>query len=97
MPELVRGGTGTIGVRIPNHSVTRSIIRMVGFPLLGPSANFHGKETPYVIEQLDKKLIEKVDYVVGGTCTIKKPSTVIDCSYTPWNILREGAIHINIV
>ena len=33
-----------LGVRIPNHKITREIIRGVGVGILGPSANFHGEK-----------------------------------------------------
>lgn len=94
VPELVRGRGDTLGVRIPNHPIARSIIRAVGVPILGPSANLHGGKTPYELEDLNRELVSQVDYVVPGECTIKQPSTVIDCSKKPWKILREGAITI---
>ena len=94
VPKLVRGGGDTLGVRMPNHDTTLKIIKGVGVPILGPSANFHGEKTPYELEDLDKELIKLVDYVVPGECTLKQPSTVIDCSKKPWKVLREGAIKI---
>jgi|SRR3989344_4617728 len=94
VPALVRGEGSTLGVRIPNHPVVRSIIKNVGVPILGPSANFHGERTPFKFEDLDPKFIKLVDYVVPGECTIKQPSTVINCSVKPWKILREGAIKV---
>lgn len=96
VPELVRGKTTTLGIRIPNHAVARTIIREVGIPILGPSANFHGQKTPYTFSQLDPKFINLVDYVVFGECGLKQPSTVIDCSVKPWKILREGTVKLNV-
>lgn|SRR3989344_896625 len=96
VPELVRGGTDALGVRIPNHKIARDIIRGVDIPILGPSANFHGGETPYSFESLDKELVKLVDFVVPGECTIKQASTVIDCSKTPWQIIRQGAVKIEL-
>lgn len=96
VPKLVRGGGNTLGVRIPNHEVLRTIIRELGVPILGPSANFHGKKTPFRFEDLDPKLISLVDYVLKGTVSIvKNVSTVIDCSKKPWKIVREGVVKIN--
>lgn len=94
VPELVRGGRNTLGVRIPNHEIILRIISKVGVPVLGPSANFHGKKTPYEFKDLDPDLAKLVDYVVDGECLLKKPSTVIDCSKRPWQIIREGAVRI---
>ncbi len=96
VPYLVRGGGETLGVRMPNNPTMLEIIKKVKVPILGPSANFHGEKTPFKYEDLDSKLIKLVDYVVKGECRLKKPSTVIDCSKTPWKILRRGAVRINI-
>ncbi len=110
VPELVRGSGDTLGVRIPNHPIARSLIRSVGKPILGPSANFAGEKTPYATQDLDPELIKLVDYVVPGECTIKQParhasqlagvagraSTVIDCTQKSWKVLRQGAIQLKI-
>lgn len=96
VPELVRGKGNNLGVRIPNHKVALSIVKGVGVPILGPSANFHGEKTPYNFEDLDKNLIKLVDYVVSGECALKNPSTVIDCSKNTWKILRQGALRLNL-
>lgn len=95
VPLLVRGGSATIGVRIPNHPIPRSLIRNLGVPILGPSANFHGESTPYKFEDLNPELVKLVDYVVPGTCSVCQPSTVIDCTQTPWKILRASAVKIS--
>lgn len=94
VPSLVRGGGKTLGVRIPNHPAPRAIIQGLGKPILGPSANFHGEQTPYSFAELDPELTKLVDFLVGGECTTKRASTVIDCSEIPWKILRKGAVKI---
>lgn len=95
VPSLVRGGGQTLGVRMPNHQVPLSIINSIGVPILGPSANFHSKPTPYKLEDLDKEFLKMVDYVIPGNCPLGMVSTVIDCSGKPWKILREGGIKIH--
>ena len=94
VPELVRGGKEALGVRMPDHSIALALIKGIGVPILGPSANFHGEKTPYRFEDLDGKLIKLVDYVVLGECTLRQQSTVIDCSEKPWRIIRQGAVKV---
>lgn len=96
VPQLVRGGRSTLGVRIPNHPITRSIIQGLQIPILGPSANFAGEQTPYEFHDLNPKLIKLVDYVIEGKCTVKQASTVVDCSQNPWKILRQAAVSLDI-
>lgn len=96
VPPLVRGGGNTLGVRIPNHPIARAIIRGAGKGILGPSANFHGEQTPYSFETLNPNLVKLVDFVVTGSCSVQQPSTVVDCTKKPWKIVRQGAVNINL-
>jgi L-threonylcarbamoyladenylate synthase len=96
VPFLVRGGSETVGVRMPNNEIIQDIVNKVGVPILGPSANFNGEATPFEFKDLDLRLISLVDYVVQGECSVRKASTVVDCTKTPWKILRQGAITVKI-
>ncbi len=97
VPSLVLGGGNNLGVRMPNNKATLSLIKGVGVPILGPSANFHGEKTPYEFKDLDPELIKLVDYVVASQDKSgEKASTVIDCSIKPWKILRKGAVDLTI-
>lgn len=97
VPSLVRGGGRTLGVRIPNHQIPLSTINSIGVPLLGPSANFHGKSAPSKPEELDQELIKMVDCVIPGKCTLGVASTVVDCSGKPWKILRQGELRETLI
>lgn len=96
VPSLVRAGGTTLGVRIPDHPVARSLIRETGVPILGPSANFHNEKTPYSFADLNPKLVALVDYVIAGDTSEKQASTIIDCTKHPWTILREGAVKLEL-
>ena len=96
VPGLVRGGGENLGVRMPNNSFMLEVIKQVGVPILGPSANFHGEATPYLDSHLNPELVELVDLVIPGFAPDNMASTVIDCSVTPWKIVREGKVKINI-
>lgn len=96
VPYLVRGGGQTLGVRLPDHPVPQKLIKGVGVPILGPSANFHGEKTPYKYEDLDPEFLKGVDLVLSGECPVGVVSTVIDCSKKPWKIIRQGAMRINL-
>ncbi len=95
IPSPARGGGDTIGIRMPNHKTLLKLIKKVGVPILAPSANFSGGLTPLKISDLDPKLVELVDYVILGRCTIKQSSTVVDCTKMPFKILRDGAVKVS--
>ena len=103
----IRGGGDTIGLRMPDHETTLSIIKGAGMPILGPSANFHGEPTPYKFANLNPELIKLVDLVVPvGNQAERDPasrdkqglaSTVVDCTASPARIVRQGAIILKMV
>lgn len=88
----VRGGGNNIGLRMPNHQTALALIKGVGVPILGPSANFHGNTTPYSFENLDPELCALVDVVVPGVCNVGIASTVVDVSSDSIHIIRQGAV-----
>lgn len=94
IPPLVYGPGNTLGVRMPDHKLILSLIKKVGVPILGPSANFHGLPTPYKYEDLDENLLKLVDFVLPGVCNKGKVSTVVDCSQKPWRVIRYGAVEL---
>jgi L-threonylcarbamoyladenylate synthase len=94
--DLVRGGKNTIGIRMPDNKDILEVINSIGVPLLGPSANFHGANTPFKLEDLDLDFVKLVDLVLEGDCYLNQASTVIDTSKTPWEILRQGYIKVKI-
>jgi len=88
-------GLGKIGIRIPDHEVPIAIIQKLGAPIIGTSANFHGQKSPTSYEDLDKRLVSLVDYVVHGNCTKKVESTIVDSTTVPIRILRRGAVDVS--
>lgn len=93
VPEVVRGGKNTLGIRIPDHELTLALIKGVGVPIIGTSANFAGEKTPFGLQGLDKGLIKLVDFVLEGkTKGGMRSSTVVDCSVLPFQIIRQGDI-----
>ncbi len=96
VPEIARGGGMTLGVRQTSHPVLLELIKEIGVPLVAPSANFAGEPTPKTFEEVDKKLLDMVDFAINLPSGGNVASTVIDCSVTPWKILREGAVKVSI-
>jgi L-threonylcarbamoyladenylate synthase len=93
VPRKITGGTGTVGVRIPDLVVTRLFIRAIDMPLIGTSANLSGHppcSTPdEVLEQLGGKIELILDH---GDTRGSAPSTVLDLTEEPARLVREGAV-----
>jgi L-threonylcarbamoyladenylate synthase len=93
VPSAVTAGSDTIAVRVPNHHIPAAIIRGLGAPLVGTSANISGKPSPVTADGVYEQLGEKVDLIIdGGMCPGGIESTVIDISGEIPVIVREGTI-----
>lgn len=91
--DIVTGGAGTVGVRVPAHPVPIALIRGVGFPVVGTSANLSGRPSALSADEVRSQLGGKIDLVIdGGRCPGGKESTIVDVTGETPVILREGAI-----
>lgn len=93
VPEIVRAGGGTVGLRCPDHPLTLELLRKAEVPLAAPSANPSGESSPLSARQVLNYFDGKIDAVVdGGECSVGRESTVLDMSETPYRVLRRGAL-----
>lgn len=93
VPEIVRAGGETVGLRCPDHSLTLELLEKSGVPFAAPSANPSGEPSPKNADSVLKYFDGKIDAVLdGGECGIGRESTLIDISRTPYRILRQGAL-----
>ena len=90
---LVTGGRDSVAVRMPNHQVPLSLVRELGRPITGTSANISGGPDPNTPGDVRRSLGEKVDYVVdGGPVAGGISSTIVDLTGAGPILLRPGAI-----
>jgi L-threonylcarbamoyladenylate synthase len=83
----------TVALRVPDHPVPRELVRLLGSPITGTSANIAGEPEPLTAGDVRSQLDEAIDLILdGGRCPGARPSTVIDCTVDPPRIVREGAI-----
>jgi L-threonylcarbamoyladenylate synthase len=91
--SLALGGGDTVAVRVPAHPVALELLRRLGEPLTGTSANLSGRPGPKTAQEVRRQLGDRVDLVVdGGPCPAGVESTVVDCTVDPPRVLREGAV-----
>ena len=55
---------GSIGIRITTETFTSDLIRRFKRPIVSTSANISGKPAPACFDEIDKIIIDAVDYVV---------------------------------
>jgi len=93
VPPWVTAGGDTVAVRIPNHPIALALIRDLGKPLIGTSANLSGLPSPVSTREVRDQLGDKVDFILdGGRCPGGIESTVVDVTGETPMILREGSV-----
>mgnify|MGYP004609114541 FL=1 len=93
VPEIVRAGGTTVGLRCPDHPLTLEALRLAKLPFAAPSANPSGAESPKDAAKVMEYFSGRIDAVIdGGPCGIGRESTLIDMSARPYRILRQGAL-----
>ena len=93
VPDVVTGGDKTVAVRIPAHPIPVAIIRGLGTPIVGTSANLSSQPSALTAEDVHTQLGDKVDLIIdGGRCPGGLESTIVDLTRETPVILREGAI-----
>ena len=87
------GGTGKIGIRMPEHPVALSLVKEVNSPITGTSANFSGKAGCSQIPDLDPLIADELDLILdAGPLEGGIGSSVIDVTGKRPRILRQGEI-----
>jgi L-threonylcarbamoyladenylate synthase len=74
LPEILTGGTGLIGVRIPSHELALRLIERFDSPITATSANLHGAKDPATP---DECTVPRDIFIDGGRLP-GTPSTVVD-------------------
>ncbi|WP_424216669.1 L-threonylcarbamoyladenylate synthase (plasmid) [Streptomyces sp. BI20] len=82
----------TVGVRIPDHTVTQALLAEMGEPLVSSTLLLPGEEEPLTQGwEIKERLDHVVDAVVDSGDCGTKPTTVVDFSSGEPEVLRYGA------
>lgn len=93
VPPRTTGGLDTVGMRCPDHAVTRAIIAAAGVPVAAPSANVSGRPSCTTAAHVRADMDGRIDGIVdGGDCAVGVESTIVDLTCTPPRLLRPGGL-----
>jgi len=93
VPGLVTSGLESVGVRIPDHELTRQVLRLANVPVAAPSANPFGRLSPTAAEHVQKQLGGRIDAILdGGPCRVGVESTILRIDGDRVTQLRPGGI-----
>lgn len=82
----------TVGVRIPEHTITQAIVEELGEPLLCSTLILPGEdEAMWDGEVVHETIGREVDLVIGGPVGNEGATTVVDFTEGYPEVVREGA------
>ena len=90
VPKILKSRKDTIGLRIPDNVIARSLVKELGHPILSsslPGDMVEDYTDPEIMEDHFKNL---VDIVVDGGIGGILPSTVVDCTGDEPVVIRKG-------
>ena len=98
IPDLVTSGLERVGLRCPDHALTRKLLRRLTFPLAAPSANPFGYISPTTATHVNDQLGTKVSYILdGGPCRIGLESTIVGFEDGETVVYRLGGIAVKAI
>lgn len=96
IPDLVTSGLPRVGLRVPAHPLTLSLLQSLPFPLAAPSANPFGYISPTTAQHVMAQLGDKIPYILdGGPCQVGVESTIV--GFDEWDVpvvYRLGGLSI---
>ena len=93
IPDIISAGGDTVAVRVPNHPVPRQLVKSLGAPITGTSANRSGQPGLTGATAVKETFGEELELVIdAGEITGGVASTVLDLSGGVPVLLRQGAV-----
>ncbi|MBU0745089.1 MAG: Sua5/YciO/YrdC/YwlC family protein [Gammaproteobacteria bacterium] len=87
-PRWITGKFNSIAIRVTSHLVAKNICQGFGGPIVSTSANLSKSSPIKKLSQLDKKVINSIDYVFSGRVgTLGKPTQI--CEFKTGKIIRS--------
>jgi L-threonylcarbamoyladenylate synthase len=95
VPDAVTGGTGTVGLRVPDQALALELLEAFGGAIAAPSANRFGRVSPTTAAHVRADLGTDVDLILdGGACAVGVESTIVDLSQGRPRVLRLGGLSV---
>ncbi|PWU02821.1 MAG: threonylcarbamoyl-AMP synthase [Bacteroidetes bacterium] len=90
VPKILKSKKNTVGIRIPDNNIARTIVKELGHPILSTSLPGNIVEEYTDPEIMNDNFGKQVDLIVNGGVGGMVPSTVIDCTGTEMVLVRKG-------
>jgi L-threonylcarbamoyladenylate synthase len=84
-----------VGIRIPLHPCLQTILNELNQPVFLPSANISGQKEATSADEVEEIFGTDIDLIIdGGSSVYGTASTVIDLTFHPFKLIREGVVSL---
>lgn len=92
VPKILHSNKKTVGIRVPDHTISRAIVEELGQPILSTSIYDEDEVIEYSTdpELIFEKYQNLVDVVIDGGYGQNVASTILDCTGGDVEIIRQG-------
>lgn len=90
VPKILKSKKDTIGLRIPDNTIARCLVKELGHPILSSSLPGDMVEEYTDPEMIHDKFEKLVDIVIDGGIGGILPSTIVDCTGEEPVVTRKG-------
>ena len=95
VPKSLLQKRRTIGIRVPDKEITRLLLAELGRPLLSTSVPKGEDDFFTDPNEIAERYEHEIDLILNAGIMPNLPSTVVDFTVDPPEILREGAGDVN--
>ncbi len=98
VPKIFKARKKTIGIRIPDNMIARTIVNELGSPIIASSVHDEDEILEYTTDPglIHEKYEKLVDIVIDGGYGNLEASTIYDCTSHDPELIREGIGDISI-
>ncbi|MAN88840.1 MAG: threonylcarbamoyl-AMP synthase [Algoriphagus sp.] len=92
VPKILHSNKKTVGIRVPNHNIPRTLVQELGQPILTTSIHDEDEVVEYSTdpELIFEKYQHLVDVVIDGGYGQNVASTILNCTGDEVEVIREG-------
>jgi len=98
VPRIFKARKKTIGIRIPDNNIARTLVDHLGCPIIASSVHDEDEILEYTTDPglIHEKYEKLVDLVIDGGFGNLQASTIFDCTGSEPKLIREGIGEIDI-
>lgn len=96
VPKKLWDKRKTVGIRVPDHPITRQLVELLGNPIVSTSVSNRKGESIFDPFEIKNIFNSQVDLMLASGNISNQPSSVVDLSGEEPEVIREGAGDVSI-